>query len=132
MTEINTPEKKDWVGNYRGFIVVWGLPIAAMIGAKFVEPTPKTVVWIAALVWMGAACLANAKRCGRTHCYFTGPFFLVMTVPVLLHGFEIVPLGPEGWKWLGIAIAVGGGGLWCLTERFWGKFPPWAPGRENE
>ncbi len=122
MAEVGTRERADWASSYRSFAVAWGLPIAVMVGAIFLDSPPKTLVWIAALVWMGTACLANARRCGRTHCYFTGPFFLVMTVPVLLHGFEIVWFGPEGWKWLGITIGVGSGGLWCLTEKAWGKF----------
>ncbi len=45
-----------------------------------------------------------------------------MAVVTLLHGFQIVPLGAEGWKWIGIATGVGGGGLWCLTEQVWGKY----------
>ena len=103
-------------------ILAWGLPIAAMVLAVFLGPVGKTLVWVAALTWMGAACLMNARRCGRTHCYYTGPFFLLMTIPVALHGFAIVPFGPDGWRWLGIAIAVGAGGIWVLTEKAWGRY----------
>lgn len=71
---------------------------------------------------MGAACLANAWRCGRTHCFYTGPFFLVIAAMALLHGFQIVPLGADGWRWIGIVTGVGGGGLWYLTERALGKY----------
>jgi len=28
----------------------------------------------------------NARYCNRTHCKFTGPFFLLMTIPVMLLG----------------------------------------------
>ena len=75
-----------------------------------------------ALVWMGAACFANASRCGRRHRFYTGPFFLVLAAIAGLHGFGVVPLGPEEWKWLGIAIGVGGGPLRCISEHLWGKF----------
>ncbi len=71
---------------------------------------------------MGVACLINARRCGRRHCYYKGPFFLLMTIPVALHGFEIIWLGPEGWKWLGVSIGVLGGGLWCGTEAVMGRY----------
>ena len=113
---------KDWVGNYLGFGFAWGLPIIALIAAIWMAHPAKTLIWTVSLVWMGVACLANARRCGRTHCYYTGPFFLFMAVVALLHGFRIVPLGAEGWKWIGIAIGVGSGGMWCLTEHVWGKY----------
>ncbi len=71
---------------------------------------------------MGGACLLNARNCGRRHCYITGPFFLVMTVPVALHGFDLVSLGPQGWRWLGLAIGIGGGLLWYFPEMIWGKY----------
>jgi hypothetical protein len=103
-------------------MVAWGNPIAALVGAIALEPLLKTFVWIAALVWMGVACLANARRCARTHCFITGPFFLLMTVPVSLHGLDIYSLGPEGWDWLGLAVAVGGGIFWCLPEMIWGRY----------
>ena len=122
MSEAMSSTHRDWVSDSRGFALAWGLPIAALIAAIWIAHPAKTVIWTASLVWMGAACLANARRCGRTHCFYTGPFFLVMAVVTVLHGFQIVPLGAEGWRWIGIAVGVGGGGLWCLTERFMGKF----------
>lgn len=71
---------------------------------------------------MGTACLMNARRCGRTHCRFTGPFYLFLIVPVLLHGFELLPLGTYAWWILGAAILAGGMIIWWATEAIWGKF----------
>lgn len=34
----------------------------------------------AACTVMGFACLANAARCRRMHCYFTGPYFLLLAL----------------------------------------------------
>ena len=129
MAETRTPKSKDWVGNRRNFWIAWGLPTAALLAAIFVAPPIKTLIWALALVWMGAACLANARRCSRTHCYFTGPFFFLMAVLTVLHGFEIVWLGPNGWTWLGVTIFLGTGALWIVTERLLGKFsrPPETP-----
>jgi hypothetical protein len=77
---------------------------------------------------MGAACILNALRCGRLHCYLTGPFFLLMAAATLLHGFEILWLGPNGWLWLGLTLVVVGGGiLWYLPERLWGKYSSRSP-----
>ena len=129
MTDAPVGSRNDWVGSARGFALAWGLPIAVLVAAIWTEPPAKTWIWTVALVWMGAACLMNARRCGRTHCYFTGPFFLTMAVVVLLHGYQIAWLGAAGWRWIGISIAVGGVGLWCLTEQIWGKFS--SPGKRT-
>lgn len=80
-------------------------------------PMIKTWVWVGALVWMGGACLWNARRCGRRHCYWTGPFFLVMALPVLAYGYGYAPLGPQGWTWLGLAIGIGSVLITGVTER---------------
>jgi hypothetical protein len=113
---------EDWVGQRWSFFLAWGVPTIAMITAIWLAVHAKTLIWAVSLIWMGGACLMNARRYSRTHCYFTGPFFLIMSVAVLLHGLAIVSFGSEGWKWLGITIAAGGGGLWFLTEKARGKF----------
>jgi len=79
-------------------------------------------MWTGALLWKSVACLANAARCGRTHCYFTGPFFLLMAVGTVLHSLQILDLGTNGWSWLGLMIVGGTGILWVFTEKVWGKF----------
>jgi len=38
-----------------------------MLLALLLDPIWCAVVWIAILAWMGAACVTNAHRCGRTH-----------------------------------------------------------------
>lgn len=118
----STNRNDDLVGSFRTYSVLWGLPVVAMVAAIFLPHPAKTLIWTAALIWMSAACMVNARRCGRTHCFYTGPFFLLMTIPVLLHGFAIVPLGPSGWSWLGNTIGVGAAGIWCLSEKLWGKY----------
>ena len=77
---------------------------------------------MAGLAWMGTACILNARKCGRTHCYYTGPFFLIMILPDFLHGYGIVPLGDERWKWLGLAVGLGSWGITALTERKFGTY----------
>jgi hypothetical protein len=108
---------RDLVASPLGFALHWGLPIVAMLAVIGVPHPAKTWVWVGALVWMGGACLWNARRCGRRHCYWTGPFFLVMILPVLGYGYGVLPLGAEGWKWLGIFIGVGAVLITALTER---------------
>lgn len=123
MTSADSHKQRDWVSNVRARLVAWDLPTIALVGGIFIDPPIKTLVWATALVWMGVACLANARRCGRRHCYFTGPFFLLMAIMVVLHGQKIIWLGPNGWLWIGITlVVVGWGVLWYLPERVWGKF----------
>ena len=114
---------RDWVSNFPARLAAWDLPTLAIIVSLLADTGTRTAVWSISLAWMGIACLANAKRCGRRHCHYTGPFFLLMAVATLLHGGGIVSLGPHGWWWLGsILIIIGYGVLWYLPERLWGKF----------
>src|SRR3989442_15948432 len=41
-------------------------------------------IWTLAFTVMGIACVVNAVRCGRVHCYFTGPFLLLLAAASLL------------------------------------------------
>jgi len=113
---------RDWAGDWRTLAAVWGLPAAAMPAALLLEPAPRAVVWTASLVWMGAACLANARQCGRTHCRYTGPFFLAMAALVVAHAAGFLPLGPYGWAILGGTAATGNALLWWGSERLLGRF----------
>lgn len=88
----------------------------------FLDVGFRTVIWTIALGWMGAACLLNARRCGRTHCWYTGPFYLFMILPVLTVGSGIVQVGPYGWFLLAAVIILGSKIIWWLTERAWGRF----------
>lgn len=113
---------EDWAGDWRAFIVLWGVPGAAMLMALLLGPRWRAVVWTIMLVWMGVACLLNARRCSRTHCRITGPFFLAMAGLVVAYAAGLAPLGPYGWPILG-AITLGGFiGLWWGSERLWGAY----------
>lgn len=69
----------------------WYLPIALLVvGAQW--RSGGAWLWVVAFVVMGAGCLTNAARCGRTHCYVTGPLFLLAAVWVLLSAWRVVPL----------------------------------------
>ena len=107
-------------------LAFFGLPIIAMVvaGRANVGEGWRTIVWATALVTMGTACIANAVRCRRLHCYITGPFFLAMALVTLLHGIGVVPLGRNGWNFISLATLVGACILCCLPEMIWGKYRP--------
>jgi hypothetical protein len=71
---------------------------------------------------MGVACIVNALRCGRVHCYLTGPFFLLMALIALSYGLGILHLGANGWNLLGLMTLIGAIALGCLPEMFLGKY----------
>src|SRR5262245_5365272 len=77
-----------------------------MLLALLLNPVPRAVVWIFMLSWMGGACLANVRRCGRTHCRYTGPFFVGMAAAVLAYISGVLPLGSQPWLFLGLVIAL--------------------------
>lgn len=115
-------DSKDLAGNRRTSLLVWGLPQMGFLLGFFVSPIFRAVLWTVSLAVAGVACLVNASRCGRMHCYFTGPFFLIGAAAALSYGLGLLPLGPRGWIWIGIAVIVGGSILTFLPERLWGKY----------
>jgi hypothetical protein len=98
------------------------MPKAAILAVLFVPISLRAVIWIIALIWMGTACILNARRCNRTHCRYTGPYYLVMIVPVFVLGIGVVSAGIYEWISLRVIIVGGSGLIWFATERKWGKF----------
>jgi hypothetical protein len=47
--------------------------------------------------------MLNARRCNRTHCRYTGPYYLAMIVPVVALGVGLITVGVLGW--VGMAMA---------------------------
>jgi hypothetical protein len=121
-TPKSDPRSKDWVGSKRVSLLAWWFPSAAIMAGLFASVPTRTIVWTLALALMGIACILNAQQCGRTHCRYTGPYYLAMIVPVAVVGLGIAPLTPYGWIALGILILGGGYVIWWATERVWGKF----------
>jgi hypothetical protein len=112
----------DWLANVGSSALAWWIPKIASVAALFAPVPVRGVVWIIALVWMGTACILNARRCGRTHCRYTGPYYLAMSVPVLVLASGTVGADFYGWFALGALILAGSRLIWWATERVWGKF----------
>lgn len=116
--------RPDLVGNAKTMLLLWGLPVAIILATGYYDDGGwiTTIAWTLSLSVMGAACLVNARGCGRTHCYFTGPFFQLMAVLSLLYGAQVLPLGPHGWSFIGTAFVAGGALLYVVPERIWGRY----------
>src|ERR1700751_5203982 len=113
---------RDWLANTRTTALAWWIPQIAIVGGLFVAVPIRAAIWIFALIWMGMACILNARRCNRTHCRYTGPYYLAMIVPVLALGSDAFSAGVYGWLALACVILLGSKLIWWVTERAWGKF----------
>jgi hypothetical protein len=113
---------RDWLRKPRSSLVAWWIPQAALVAALFIPAPARAAVWIIALLWMGSACILNARRCGRTHCRYTGPYYLAMIVPVVLLAEGLFSVGFYGWLTLAVVILAGGKIIWWASERAWGTF----------
>ena len=103
-------------------ILIWVVPIVVLgITAGF-GGLYAAVSWPPLLAFMGIACLVNAHRCGRRHCYFTGPYFLLLALLSLLYDMSWLPLGPKGWQWFSSALLVGTCILVCVPEWLLGRY----------
>jgi len=122
MTNAPIQISRDWLGSTHTSLLAWWMPKAAIVAGLFVPASVRAVIWIIALIWMGTACLINARRCNRTHCRYTGPYYLAMIVPVMALGAGLVAVGILGWVCLAVIILGGSGLIWWATERAWGKF----------
>ena len=91
----------------------------------------RAIVWTVALAIMGTACIVNALRCGRVHCYLTGPFFFLMALVALSYGLGVLHLGENGWNLLGLITLIGALAFWCLPEMFLGRYRKGRPDHGN-
>jgi 1,4-dihydroxy-2-naphthoate octaprenyltransferase len=112
----------DWTSSWQHLATIWGLPVALMVASAILAPRPRGAVWTALLLFMGGACLVNARRCHRTHCYYTSPFLILMAAVVALYTLGFVPLGSNGWGTLASVTFGGVAILCCVTERIRGRY----------
>lgn len=108
--------RSDLVGSRAGWLI-WGVPtLLFFLGAGW--GAARAWLWIPSLAVAGSACVANASRCGRSHCFVTGPLFLVGALATLFDATELVAID---WRWVGIAIVAGTAGA-CGLEWIRGKY----------
>ena len=98
--------------------LLWGVPAAVVLLGSLVAPVPRMLLWTPAFLIAGVACVMNAARCGRVHCYITGPLYLLAAIATLLAGMGFVPLRSS---WIGCAV-LGGTLLAYLPEWVRGKY----------
>jgi hypothetical protein len=124
MSEEYALTQRDWLNDKIVSSLLWRLPPLVIVVTAFIDigSTFRAVAWAGSLLVMSGGCFANAARCGRLHCYFTGPFFLFMAAIALLHGFEVIPFGTSGWWWIGASAMLGALSLSYVPEWISGKY----------
>jgi hypothetical protein len=117
-------DSRDLLSDRFATIAMYWLPIAVVVASGFFSISNgwRGAIWAAALITMGAGCILNAFRCGRVHCYATGPFFFIMAVIAVLCGLGITPVDARGWNAIALITLAGGIALYYLPERFFGRY----------
>src|SRR4029077_1836758 len=121
-------QQRDLLCSGTKMFLFWCLPSFAFALGFFVSPGLRTVLWTLSLGFMGTLCLLNASRCGRIHCYFTGPFFILGAVTWLGYVIGLLPFGPSGWKWIGNITIIGAIVLSSIPELVLGRYRRNRPG----
>lgn len=102
--------------------LLWGGPALVVLAGIFTPPLWRTILWCGALTVAGTACVVNASRCGRRHCFYTGPFYLAAALVTAAYGSGLVALPLVTWSRLALTIAIGSVLLQWLPERIWGRY----------
>ena len=93
-------QDRDLLGTRWALWLLWIGPWALVVGTVDTSDIMHTIVWSLSFTVGGAACLVNAIRCGRLHCFYTGPVYLAAALASLLYGLHMLPLGRHGWMWI--------------------------------
>jgi len=122
VSDCSAADQRDLTRRKPARFVLWQLPVFLFVVGAFGGTVWHTMLWTTALTVAGTACIVNAARCGRLHCYFTGPFFLLGAIVTLSYGLGALPLGANRWGSIGFVVALGTCFLFFVPEWLWGKY----------
>lgn len=115
------PRRCDSVRRPSHVLAFWLVPGSIAAGA-FVgaDRLPALLLMGAAACFvMGVACLVNAARCHRLHCYLTGPYFVLLAVgAATAYGFD-TGNAHHSREWLLLFLGIAPVLIW-LPERISG------------
>ncbi len=104
---------RDLAARPLSFLWAWGLPTAILVGTSMAQDGVPPIAHVSAIsgafLWMGVACLINAQRCRRLHCFISGPVFLVGALAVVLIGTGVIAAGPataEHIVWITLGLVM--------------------------
>lgn len=126
-TEMHNPESdagraRDWTAQFASRLIWWVLPALLIVAASSFRLSLMHTgfVFAGGFAWMGTGCALNAWRCGRLHCYFTGPVLWLGATGTMLAGFRVLSGAHDlNYSIYGtIALVV----VSYIPEVLWGKY----------
>lgn len=99
----------------------WGGPVAWLFGGSFLgswegwTSQELGVVFVVGTAWLGASCLVNALRCGRTHCWIDGVCLPLLAAAGALNAVGLVSLSWDTFNGLLVLIVAGSFVIECVT-----------------
>ena len=102
-------------------MLVYGAPSVAMqlVGNLSNSVLAVASTWAVGFAVMGTACLVNALRCRRVHCWFTGPWFLLAAAVTVLRYLDVIRIT---WPTILNAGLLGALLLFFVSEKILGKY----------
>ncbi len=116
----NRARPDDWIGSWRGVLSIYGIPwLAIQLAGNLAGARVVAIIWSVSFAFMGLACVANAFRSGRVHCWFVGPWFLLAAAITILRftGAATIP-----WPTIVNAGLLGALLLFFVSENLWGRY----------
>ncbi len=111
----------DLTRSWGRLFLIYGVPwiVMQLVGNLSNSALAVAGTWAAGFAVMGTACVVNALRCGRVHCWFTGPWFLLAAAVTVLRYMGVVEIS---WSTIINAGPAGALLLFFVPEYIWGKY----------
>lgn len=112
----------DLTAHFASRLIWWIIPALILASASLFKHSLSQMGFVlaGAFAWMGTGCVLNARRCGRLHCYFSGPALWLGAIGGLLIGLRILS-GSHDLNY----VIFGAAALFVasyLPEAIWGKY----------
>jgi hypothetical protein len=114
-------ERTDLTRNWGRLLLFYGISflVIQLAGNLSDSELAVAIAWSVSFGIMGVACVLNAVRCGRVHCWFTGPWFLLTATVTVLRYLNVTTIP---WPMIVNGGLLGALFLYFATEKIWGKY----------
>ena len=117
-------KSRDLLKNKLHAGLAWWLPVAVMLLSRLLGSQVQVTAWVWGVMffWMGLACLCNAWRCHRVHCYYGAPLFFISAMGALGIALEGAFFDALSLDYLGLFTLVIFLLVWVVSEKYWGCY----------
>ena len=104
-------------------MLIYGVPFVALqIAGNLGGFVVATSIPAIAFLIVGAVCTYNAWRSRRVHCFFLGPWCLLVGIMTALYSLRVIDFGPDSWSLIVNTGLAGAAILYFVSERIWGRY----------